>query len=858
MGEVRDDVMRASSASEFAGDERLVEAQETLAAIRSDRIDAFVVEAPEGERVVLTERGTERPYRAMVDGMRQGAATVAVDGTILYTNRPLANMLGVPLERLVARDFLTFSDDDRRPALRAALGHVGDADWCTDTILRAYDGAEVPVRLCVTPLHLEGEHRVLALLVTDLRERRRLEAVAAAGQLAERIFDQASEAIVVCDALGRIHQLNRFAARLCNGRDERGRPFTEAFALTFEIEGFTSADLFAGRFDRVPARLARADGERYLRVSTSQVAGPDLEPFGTVVTLTDLTDLRRATERLERHAVRQRRTAELGRLALGGVTLLELARACTTALTEEIPDAMVAVTGALTAVNAAPENGALTATAAGVRRSVHAHGVAFGDLVVEPGEDRSLTLEDVGFVDNLVGLLCLAAEQQVLQEKLSHQAHHDHLTALPNRALLEDRLQQALARATRDGTMVAVLFIDLDRFKLINDSLGHPAGNEVLVQVAQRLAARLRESDTVSRLGGDEFVLVHDGLQHLEDAAEVARAVTATLSRPFHVAGHTVSVRATVGISVFPRDGHDTETLITRADKAMYYGKRGGRNTVQHFSGAMDAFTAAQLEMEHDLQAAVKNGQLELHFQALSCPRTGQLKGLEALSRWRHPHQGWIPPARFVPLAEEMGLVVDLGSWALGEACRQAARWTGPHDRDLRVSVNISPNHFARPDFLASVRAALDGSGLAPRHLELEVTESIMMHDVATVTRVLNALRGLGVQIALDDFGLGYSSVSYLRRLPLDRLKIDKSFLEISPEPLDTRHDQVAVLAAIGTMAQALGLQVTLEGVETPHHLRLARGMGCDEVQGHLFGGAVPADAVFGLIERWPHRSWQG
>ncbi len=829
-----------------------------VAAIRSDRIDAFVVDTPEGERLLLTERGAERPYRALVDGMGQGAATVALDGTILYANRPLATLLGVPLAGLVSRDFSTFVDEPRRPELRAALHGGAEAEACKDIALRSYDGAAVPVRLCVTPLRLDDDHLVLSLLITDLRERRRLEAVAAAGELAERIFEQASEAIVVCDALGRIHQLNRFASRLCDGGDERGRPFADAFALSFDEPTMTGAHLFAGRVEGVTARLTVPDGTRYLRVSTSQITGPDANPFGTVVTLTDLTDLQRVTERLERHSVRQRRTAELGRLALTGVTVQELAQACTTALSEQIPGVTVGLTGALATTGWVAAAGDASPSPAGLRRSVHGHGTPFGELVVEPNPRLPLTDEDVGFVDNLVSLLCLAAEQRVLHEKLRHQAHHDELTTLPNRLLLEDRLQQAMARATRTGTMVAVLFIDLDRFKLINDTLGHQAGNDVLVQVGQRLSARLRESDTVSRLGGDEFVLVHGDLQRLEDAADVARAVTTTLSRPFFVHGHSVSVRATVGISVFPRDGHETETLITRADKAMYYGKRGGRNTVQHFTGAMDEFTAAQLEMEHDLQAALEEGQLELHFQALSCPRTGQLKGLEALARWRHPRQGWIPPARFVPVAEEMGLVVDLGSWALREACHQAARWTPSQGHGLRVSVNISPNHFARPDFVASVQAALETSGLAPRRLELEVTESIMMQDVASVTRVLGRLRHLGVQIALDDFGLGYSSVSYLRRLPLDRLKIDKSFLDASTDHVDPQHDQVAVLSAVGSMAQALGLQVTLEGVETPYHLRLARGMGCDEVQGHLFGHAVPADGVSELLARWPHRSWQG
>jgi diguanylate cyclase (GGDEF)-like protein len=478
-----------------------------------------------------------------------------------------------------------------------------------------------------------------------------------------------------------------------------------------------------------------------------------------------------------------------------------------------------------------------------------------GWLEVDPGPGRTLAAADAGFVDALTSVLCMAAEQGALHERLHHEAHHDALTGLPNRALLEDRLAQAIARAHRDGTMVAVLFIDLDRFKYVNDTLGHQAGNEVLVQIAERLSGRVRESDTVARLGGDEFVLVHGGLKGPDDAHAVARAIVNALGQPFHVAGHTVKVRATVGVSTYPYDGTEIETLISKADRAMYYGKRGGRNSVQFFTDAMNEFSTAQLEMEHDLQSALAAGDLELHFQPQLSPHTNELRGFEALARWKHPRHGWIPPTRFVPVAEEMGLIVELGAWALHEACHQAARWTHASGRGVRVSVNISPNHFARTDFFDSVEAALHSSGLPANQLELEVTESIMMHDIATVTRVLAALRRRGVQIALDDFGLGYSSVSYLRILPLDRIKIDKSFLDADDDQPNAGHDQLSVLSAVATMAQALGLRVTLEGIETPHHLRMARAVGCDEVQGHLFGHPVPGGKVAEMLVRWPQRA---
>ena len=827
---------------------RLREAQEVLDAIRSDEIDAFVVTTAVGDRVVLTDRGVERPYRSMVDGMSEGAATLGPDGTVLYANRRLAEMLETTREGLVGRSFFGVIESAPGSLVSAMVDSGSDAEWRGAVVLVGAVTGSIPAHMSLTSLSLGDGSVARSVLLTDLRERQRTEAVVAAGQLAQRIFDQASEAVVVCDEDGIVRQANQEALRLLGGVDPQGVRFGEAFEIEFEAGVSCVEDLLAGHTQRVRARMPGPAGTLHLMVSASRLSGADGKKLAAVVTLTDLTELQHATWQLERHSRQQRCTADLSRAALEGADLGELGTMALAALREQLDGCEVRVSRLIPGDGATLEPAEAPVSPHGVVHIIRAGDSVLGELLIDPGEGRVLPLDDLDFVDSVVSLLCLAAEQYVLHDRLRYQAHHDALTGLPNRVLLEDRLQQAMARATRDGTSVAVLFIDLDRFKYVNDTLGHEAGNAVLMQVGKRLRRHVRATDTVARVGGDEFVVVHADLKRPEDALGVAGVVVDTLEQPFRVGDRNVNVRATVGISTFPQDGHKTGTLLTKSDSAMYHGKRSGRNLVRFFTDDMSEFTAARLEMEHEFQAALVAGDLELHFQPQVCAGTGVMRGVEALARWKHPRHGWIPPSRFVPVVEDMGLVIEFGTWALGEACRQAARWIAVPGGPSRVSVNVSPTQIARPDFADVVRRALRAARLEPANLELEVTESIMMHDLDTVTSGLSDLRELGVTIALDDFGLGYASVSYLRSLPLDRLKVDKSFVEDTTDTPASRNDQLAVLAAITTMAQALSLQVTVEGVETAAQLELARSVGSDEVQGYLFGHAAPADGIDRLM----------
>ncbi len=443
------------------------------------------------------------------------------------------------------------------------------------------------------------------------------------------------------------------------------------------------------------------------------------------------------------------------------------------------------------------------------------------------------------------GVIQDVTERQRQEARIEHLAYHDALTGLPNRAMLTDRLAQALAQAQRRQQQVAVLFLDLDRFKLVNDSLGHVAGDLLLQEVARRLRAALREDDTVARVGGDEFQVVLGNVAGPADAARVAEKMMQVLGAPFVLEGQELHVTASLGVSLFPRDGASGELLLKYADTALYEAKGEGRNAYRFFSPEMNAQAHGRLRMENDLRRAVERGELELHYQPQLDLASGEVTAVEALLRWRHPLRGLVPPNAFIPMAEETGLVLGIGDWVLREACRQVALWQREGLADLRVAVNISARQLQRPGLDASVRAALAASGLAPHSLELEITESSVMLDPHHAQSVLQSLRELGVQLSIDDFGTGYSSLAYLKRLPLDRLKIDRSF--IGGIPADG--DDATIVETIIVMTHKLGLRVIAEGVETlEQQLQLVR-QGCDEIQGFLLAHPAPAADLPALLK---------
>lgn len=435
------------------------------------------------------------------------------------------------------------------------------------------------------------------------------------------------------------------------------------------------------------------------------------------------------------------------------------------------------------------------------------------------------------------------------EARIARLANSDALTGLPNRTLLRDRVDQSIAQAGREGRHVALLFVDLDRFKLVNDSWGHPFGDALLTEVGRRLVGAVRAGDTVARLGGDEFAVLLPSMKRPHAAARVAQKILEALARPVQLEGRTVPLTGSVGISVFPADGDSMETLLQNADAAMYRAKDLGRGGFQFYQAEMGRVARDRVEMESSLHDALPRGELALHYQPQVALADGRICGFEALMRWRREGQGLVSPARFIPVAEESGLIVPLGEWALVEACRQAAAWRRAGLGRFRVSVNLSARQFWQDRVTSAVRAALDRTGADPTCLEVEITEGVVLRDVDQVTRSLGQLRDLGVTVAIDDFGTGYSSLAYLRALPIDKLKIDKSFLRGTPEDPDA----CALVAEIIQLAHVLKLEVVAEGVEQEGQAAFLRGAGCEHIQGFLFSPALPEEECERLL-RDPRR----
>ncbi|MCL4184034.1 MAG: EAL domain-containing protein [Burkholderiaceae bacterium] len=429
------------------------------------------------------------------------------------------------------------------------------------------------------------------------------------------------------------------------------------------------------------------------------------------------------------------------------------------------------------------------------------------------------------------------AVRETAERRIRHLAHHDVLTGLPNRRLLHKRLDLALTAARGGRCCVAVIFIDLDRFKTINDSLGHTVGDALLKAVATRLTEVLRPGDTVSRVGGDEFVLILGSTSGPDDAAAVSQRLLEHLSRPYEIGGYSLRVTPSLGISVFPGDGEDPPTLLSRADAAMYHAKAEGRQCFRFFTEEVQRASTLRLQLENELHGAIARGELLLHYQPRFDLVDGTLSAVEALVRWQHPRRGMVSPAEFIPLAEETGLIQPIGDWVLREACRQQRRWRDLGFGPWPMAVNLSARQFGSRDLTESIRAIVAEAGIEPDALEIEITESALMHDTGQTLETLRSLAALGIRISIDDFGTGYSSLAYLKRFPVHLLKIDRSFVRDIPSDAD----DATIVRAIAGLARSLGLRVVAEGVENREQERFLQGIGCDEGQGFLFAPPMPA-----------------
>ena len=475
---------------------------------------------------------------------------------------------------------------------------------------------------------------------------------------------------------------------------------------------------------------------------------------------------------------------------------------------------------------------------------------SYGVLGVESVKPRDFGTQDVNFLQALANVIGNAVERREEEERTRYEALHDPLTGLPNRSLFLDRLGRALAQSERRQTSVAVIFMDLDQFKLVNDSLGHAAGDELLAAVAPRLEQGLRPSDTIARFGGDEFAVLAD-IRTERDAVRVAERIKTALSRPFKLRQREHFVSASMGISL----GHGEkapEAMIRDADAALYRAKERGRGGYEIFDSAMRARAVEHMRIENDLRRALDRDELELHYQPIVGLRDGSIVALEALLRWRHPEYGLTSPTSFIPVAEESQLIVPVGRWVIEEACNKVADWQAmrPDAAPVRIAVNLSGRQIGDPQLLPTVSSAIEASGIDPATLSIELTESVLFEESGVSERVMRSLRGVGVRLMLDDFGSGFSSLGYLKRFPLDGIKLDRSFIENVADGLT----DAQIVRAVVEMARALGLEIVAEGVETSDQLAAVRSLGCHQAQGFYFMPPLPAEEVPGVLAQSP---WQ-
>ena len=476
------------------------------------------------------------------------------------------------------------------------------------------------------------------------------------------------------------------------------------------------------------------------------------------------------------------------------------------------------------------------------------------EMVSLDGEQRKRYIEIVktptyapdGSINGIQGIFWDITARKSAEEQIEYLAHHDPLTDLPNRVLLRDRFLQAQGQAARSDARVAILFLDLDHFKLVNDTLGHPIGDRLLQAVAERLRRGVRETDTISRQGGDEFVIVLPELADPESAGSIAGKLMEQMHEPVRVNGHRLNVTFSLGIALYPDDGDDFDTLMKKADTAMYSAKEAGRNTLRFFTAAMNVEAAARLKLQGRLQRALEKEELVLYYQPQFDLASGRILGAEALLRWRDPERGLVPPGEFIPVAEDTGLIGPIGEWVIGEACRELRRWHEAGATDLSMAVNLSPVQFRRSRLVEIAARALQENRLPAECLEFELTESLLIREDAAILETLTALKGLGVKLSIDDFGTGYSSLAYLKRFNVDKLKIDQSFIrELCSNP-----DDEAIVSAVITMARQLRLRTVAEGVENAEQATMLRRFDCDEVQGFHFGRPMPAADFQALLGR--------
>lgn len=813
----------------------------------------------EAERAL---RESEENLRLLADNTNDGIL-VNMQGRHVFANRRIAQLLGYTIAELLETDVATLVAPDQLPIVqdrsrRRLAGEVVPNQY--ETVLLSKTGEYIPVEITAAITRWKGQPAGL-ISVRDIRERKRVEATLmtalqdlerAHEQIAAIIDNAPAVAMQGFDAEGRVtfwnpasEQLYGFRAEQIIGKHLGGLVLSEADGV--EFEAILRQVLSTGISPPLREwQVLTRDGEMRWVMSSMFVIRFGRDQAQTICMDVDITERIRSEQHTHKLSSVVQQTADAV-IITDHLGVIEYVNPAFEEITGYDRTEAIGKTPALIKSGRHDKNFYRelwdTIRGGNVYRNVLINRKKDGSVYYEEKTITPLRNVD-GKITHYVSTAKDITERMHTQERLQYLAYHDALTELPNRVLLMDRLEHALSRVRWTGRQLAVLFLDLDRFKVINDTLGHDFGDRLLQVVAQRLRRCVREGDTVSRVSGDEFAILLEDMASTEDVVLVARKLLDTFGQPFEVFRRELFVTTSIGISVCPTDGTDAPTLLKNADTAMYRAKERGRNIYQFYSADMSAKAVELLALETGLRRALERNELILHYQPTVDLRSGQIVGAEALLRWNHRELGLIYPAEFIPLLEETGLISPVGDWVLENACIEAQRWQARHGRPLRVAVNLSANQFNSPEITEKVSQALRVSGLDPSLLELEITESVIMKHAQQTIDTLSALGEMGIRFAIDDFGTGYSSLSYLKRFPIHSLKIDKSFVKDIPGDLDDS----AIITTVVAMAHNLKLEVVAEGVETEQQVAFLRACGCDAIQGYQFSRPVSADEFMSML----------
>jgi diguanylate cyclase (GGDEF)-like protein/PAS domain S-box-containing protein len=791
----------------------------------------------------LEER--EALYRHVIASATDGFMIADNDRCFVQVNDSLCRLLGYTAEELIGHKAFDFVTEAGKATLQEQITRIPLEERRTYRVdLLPRNGIPIPVLInTVTNRNALGEIIGSFGFITDLRS---IEATTAAYEAELRaILDNLQDTYYRTSADGRLMRLSPSVKQLLGYQPDE---LIGTFSTALYVGGETTRKAFlhalsaaGGRIVGYEYSMRHKDGhEVWMSTNAHYLRDTYGKPIGVEGTARDITASRRQRAELQLAATVFSDTREAIMITDADNRAISVNRAFTT-VTGYSADDIIGTTPPL--VSTSHHDAEFYAR---LKSELHSTGHWSGEAwnrrksgaIFPQWLSISAVRNDSGEILQYVAIFSDLSERKAAEERIEFLARHDILTRLPNRFLLRDRAEQAFAHAERAHTKVALLLLDLDHFKHINDSLGHPAGDALLQTVAERLRNSTRDTDTVSRQGGDEFLVLLTDIHDTDDIASIAEKMMQTLGDPCLVGGQEMSISCSVGLAVYPEDGTDFDTLVKNADAAMYHAKESGRNTFRYYSLQMNEDAVARLDIQNRLHRALDRDEFVLHYQPLIDLGNNSIVGAEALVRWNCPELGMQPPGLFIPVAEDTGLIVQLGEWVLREACRQARAWHDAGHGQLVMAINLSPIQFTRGDLVATIRSALDDSGVNPAQIELEITESVLMKDTEQVLTTVRQLHGMGLRLSIDDFGTGYSSLAYLRRFAVEKLKIDQSFIRDLP----TDPDAGAIVRAVIQMAKSLKIAVLAEGVETAeiaHDLDL---LGCDYAQGYHFGRPMPAE----------------